>query len=117
MAVISREVRDAVRGNAVTGAEPNPVARFFGFVLFTVGVLMATLCGLCTVAFLVMSAVSPGGDGGMAAMSIFIGGIPTGIGVLLMLAGRSLLRSRRSVLPTPPPASPPPTPSGAEPDE
>jgi len=74
-------------------AEPtrDPGRTFFGYVLVAVGGLMTALCGLCTATFMV-AAVVPGGDTSFFVMALVIGGIPTGIGVALFVAGRAVLR-------------------------
>ncbi|MBW8813246.1 MAG: hypothetical protein JF588_07445 [Caulobacterales bacterium] len=93
----------------MTDLRPSPVQRFFAGLLMVVGALMAGLCGLCTAVFLVDSVVGGGGGelgggAGLAVMALFIGGIPTAIGVGLFVAGRSLARPARPVPPTDPAA-------------
>jgi len=72
---------------------PDPMRRFFGWLLFAVGLLMMTLCGLCTLVFMVSGLVSSGGQG-LAATAMFIGGIPTAMGLGLFVAGREFLKPR-----------------------
>jgi len=72
--------------------EPHdPTRRFFGWLLLLVGGLIATLCGLCTAVFFVAGLI-PHGDTSFTILSVFVGGIPTAIGVGLFVAGRALLR-------------------------
>jgi hypothetical protein len=66
----------------------DPVVTFFGVALLGVGVLMATLCGLCTLVMLAFSMSEPG----MAATSLIVGGVPFAIGLLLIWVGRQMLR-------------------------
>ncbi len=73
------------------GPANDPMRSFFGWLLLLVGGLMMTLCGLCTAVFFV-AGLMPHGDASFTAMSLFIGGIPTAIGVGLFIAGRSLTR-------------------------
>lgn len=68
---------------------PSPVRRFFGFALLSVGALIATLCGLCTGFFMVAGIVD---QREMFVMALVIGGIPTAIGVAMVVFGRRLLR-------------------------
>jgi len=85
-------------------AEPSardPVVTFFGVALLSVGVLMATLCGLCTGIGLVVSVASGKEGPSIAAMVLIVGGIPFGIGLLLAWVGRAMLRQGM-----PPPAAP-----------
>jgi hypothetical protein len=72
-----------------------PVQAFFGFLLVTIGLLMATLCGLCTGVFVISGLASNGGEYGglgLVATALVIGGLPTLLGVGLFFAGRRLLR-------------------------
>ena len=79
------------------------VARFFGGLLMTVGVLIGGLGGLCTLSFIGMMLVSMssanhssgvlGNTLASAMLSLFVGAFPMGIGAVLFLAGRSLWRS------------------------
>ena len=78
----------------MTVPEPKPtvepgVTRFIGAALMAIGGLIAGLCGLCTVGFLIAGVSSPGGDG-LIPLALVIGGIPTAIGVLLFVAGRGM---------------------------
>jgi hypothetical protein len=79
---------------------PNPLAQFFGVMLIIGGVLMAALCGLCTLVVIGISLSTPGdsegfGGGGMLGVALIIGGIPTVVGGLLVWAGIAVLRSGR----------------------
>jgi hypothetical protein len=64
--------------------------RFFGGLLVTVGVLMAGLAGLCTIAFLGMP--GGGGDQSMRALVLVLGGPPIVIGAAMAWAGVFLWR-------------------------
>lgn len=82
--------------------------RFLGGCLLAVGLLIATLCGACTLlfagAFLIGAGGSHGAQIGMVlwtlAIPLIIGGIPTAIGVALAVVGWRLLRPAK---PSPPP--------------
>jgi hypothetical protein len=71
------------------------VRRYFGSALLAGGVLIAGLCGLCTLVF--MGGALFGGEThpftptDMVIMASIIGGIPTVVGVVLALWGRALL--------------------------
>jgi len=81
----------------------SPVQKFFGGALMAVGGLIAALCGLCTlgvIGFGVFDTFGGGSSaddlvGGIVMVSI-IGGIPTGLGVLLFMWGRRLYAPRRA---------------------
>lgn len=81
----------------MTAPRSNPVLGFFGAMLIGVGALIAVLCGLCTGVFFIGGLFGGRGDmfGGVdiAIMSLFIGGIPTAIGVGLFYGGRAMLRA------------------------
>jgi hypothetical protein len=71
---------------------------FFGALLVIAGVLLALLCGLCTLAVIgaTVSAQALGGPhGGGAAipLALLIGGVPTVFGCLMVWAGIVLIRS------------------------
>ena len=79
---------------------PNPLAQFFGVMLIIGGVLIALLCGLCTLVVIGISLSAPRdpqgyGGGGMVGVALIIGGIPTVVGGLLVWAGIAVLRSGR----------------------
>jgi hypothetical protein len=78
----------------------NPVAQFFGVMLIIVGILIAALCGLCTLAVIGTSLSLPSdqqgyGGGGMIGVALIIGGIPTVVGGLMIWGGIAVLRSGR----------------------
>jgi hypothetical protein len=77
------------------------VRRLFGWLLIAIGGLIATLCGLCTLAFVFIgvasSAQSSGGGAGLVGLALIVGGIPIALGVGLIFLGRWLLRSGRAV--------------------
>jgi hypothetical protein len=85
--------------------ERDPLRTFFGVALVAVGAMIATLCGLCTGAFLISGLLQPGGQG-VAALAIPVGGIPTAVGLLLYWAGRKVLKPIPSIA-TPSDKSPP----------
>ena len=96
------------QGSSVSDPAPDPTRAFFGAALMAVGALIAGLCGLCTVGFLLVSLFSPGGSG-VAVLAIPIGGIPTGLGLLLFWGGKSLRKPRpQKEAPKPPPSAAPP---------
>jgi hypothetical protein len=66
----------------------------FGGILLAVGILVAGVTGLCSLAVLVMGGQG-GGDG--LFLVLLIGGVPFLIGLGLIFAGRALLRSARQV--------------------
>jgi hypothetical protein len=78
-------------------------AQFFGGLLILVGILIALLCGLCTVAVIGASVATPVSHGGqnwgggvMIPVALVFGGVPTGFGALMVWAGVALFRSRRT---------------------
>lgn len=73
----------------------DPVARLFGALLMTVGVLMMALCGLCSLAFIV-SVVGGGGSdvGGMLLLVLLVGGVPIAVGFGIFWLGRWLRRPK-----------------------
>ena len=73
--------------------------KFFGGLLMGIGILIATLSGLCSAWFLVMS-LSDSGGGEFSGPSMLgpiavIGGVPFLTGVGLFFWGRWLLRRAR----------------------
>jgi predicted benzoate:H+ symporter BenE len=87
-------------------AQPDPTKRFFGAALTAIGGLIFALCGLCTGVFLV-TGLMPHEDPSFAGIALFVGGIPTAIGFLVMRAGLRLYRGVKDG-PRPPPSAPPP---------
>lgn len=86
-------------------------AQFFGFLMICAGVLIAALCGLCTLAVIGVSLAAPAtqggqnyGGGAMIPVALLFGGVPTAFGALMVWAGVALMRSARK--PQPPPAPP-----------
>jgi hypothetical protein len=72
--------------------------KFFGGLLMALGILIATLTGLCSAWFLVMSLSSPNGEFSGPSMLPFIaviGGLPCLSGVGMFFWGRWLLRRAR----------------------
>ena len=65
-----------------------------GGLLLAVGILVAGVSGLCSLAFFVM-ALGDGGLGEILPMILVVGGLPFVIGLGLFFGGRSLLRSAR----------------------
>jgi hypothetical protein len=83
------------------------MAQFFGVMLIVVGLLLAALCGLCTLVVAGGSLAAPGdpqgyGGGGMVGIALLLGGVPTLLGLGMIFAGVMLLRSGRK----PPPDVP-----------
>jgi hypothetical protein len=83
--------------------------RFVGGCLLAVGLLIATLCGACTLLIagaVLVSAFSQSGQGQLAMIvpglivPAIIGGIPTAVGVALSVLGWRMVRRPR---PPPPP--------------
>jgi alkylhydroperoxidase/carboxymuconolactone decarboxylase family protein YurZ len=85
----------------MTMPEPSPsrIAQFFGVMLIVVGLLMALLCGLCTLVIVGISLSNTvsvqAASNGMIGVAVVIGGIPAVMGGLLVWAGVSVLRSGR----------------------
>ena len=82
--------------------------QFFGALLIVGGVLIAALCGLCTVVVIGASVSMPRdpqgyGGGGMIPVALIFGGVPMIFGGLMIWAGVALVRSGRK------PAQPPKT--------
>jgi hypothetical protein len=74
--------------------------QFFGVLLIAAGVLIAALCGLCTIAVIGVSVASPAtsggqnyGGGAMIPIAMLLGGVPTIFGCLMVWAGIALFRS------------------------
>jgi amino acid transporter len=89
----------------VSEDQRDPVVSFFGVALLGVGVLVATLSGLCTGIALIISLASGYEGLSIAGMALIVGGVPLLIGLALAWAGRAILRSQR-----PRPATPEDTP-------
>ena len=74
--------------------------RFFASLLMAVGGLIAILCGGCTAFFLgtaIFALFAAGGEGASTPLvpgltAIFVGGLPTALGVALFLWGRRMKR-------------------------
>ena len=82
--------------------------QFFGALLIIAGVLLALLCGLCTLAVIGVSVSAPAssgaqnyGGGAMIPVALLMGGVPTVFGCLMVWAGIVLVRSGRKPAPTP----------------
>ncbi|MEO7688703.1 MAG: hypothetical protein ABIS51_05405 [Sphingomonas sp.] len=75
------------------------MTKFFGGLLMAIGILIATLSGLCSAFFLVMTLGDTNGaqfgDAPMLLMIAVIGGLPFMSGVGLFFWGRWLLRLAR----------------------
>ena len=69
------------------GGAGDALAVFFGWLLVVVGVLIAGLGGLCTLALLTESSE--------ARMYAVLGVVPVGIGAAILLPGVLILRDRR----------------------
>jgi hypothetical protein len=75
---------------------------FFGALLILGGVLVAALCGLCTLVVIGVSVSAPSGNGpqdygggAMIPIALLLGGVPTVFGCLMIWAGIALIRSSR----------------------
>jgi hypothetical protein len=86
--------------------------QFFGLLLLIAGVLVALLCGLCTLVVIGVSLAAPVthgqnyGGGAMIPVALVFGGLPTAVGAGMIWAGVALIRAGRK-----PPSSPPTTPT------
>jgi hypothetical protein len=74
--------------------------QFFGALLLVGGVLVALLCGLCTLVVIGVSLTAPSdpqgyGGGGMVPIALLIGGLPTAFGALMIFGGVQLIRAGR----------------------
>jgi hypothetical protein len=85
---------------------------FFGALLIIAGVLLALLCGLCTLAVIGVTVSAPAssgsqnyGGGAMIPIALLLGGVPTVFGCLMVWAGIALIRSSRKAA-QPPPVKP-----------
>lgn len=73
---------------------------FFGALLILGGVLVAALCGLCTLVVIGVSVSAPSdpqgyGGGAMIPIALLLGGVPTVFGCLMIWAGIVLIRNSR----------------------
>jgi len=66
--------------------------KFFGGLLLAVGILIAGLSGLCSLASLISLASSGPGEFSSLGLVALFGGIPFLIGAALIWIGRALLR-------------------------
>ena len=83
----------------------------FGGLLLAAGVLIATLSGLCSLAFLANFISEKDGNlVDMLEVAAVFGGPPLAVGVGLMIGGRAILKKarRRSAIPSPREAEKPP---------
>jgi hypothetical protein len=85
--------------------------RFFGGLLVICGVLMALLCGLCTLAVIGVSLATPAthdaqnyGGGVMIPVALLFGGLPAAFGGLMIWAGVQVFRGAGKTPPAPPSA-------------
>ena len=85
--------------------------QFFGGLLILCGMLLALLCGLCTVVVIGASLTAPAthdpqnyGGGAMIPVALLFGGLPAAFGGLMVWAGVVVFRSGGK---TPPPPAPP----------
>jgi hypothetical protein len=81
---------------------------FFGALLILCGVLIAALCGLCTLVVIGVSVSAPAsggpqnyGGGAMIPIALLLGGAPTVFGCLMIWAGIALIRASRKSAPPP----------------
>ncbi len=100
---------------ADNGGGTGGARRFGGYLITAIGGLIFATSGLCTVSVIgstvINTVVSPNamGMGSVIGVAMLFGGIPMAIGLALVAAGRSLLRS------APPPAPPEQSPPGYSP--
>jgi len=75
-------------------AEParDPVVTFFGVALLGIGVLMATLSGICTGIALVYGMGGSAAGLSITGIALVVGGVPFAIGLVLAWVGRVMLR-------------------------
>ena len=80
--------------------------QFFGALLLIGGILVALLCGLCTIAVIGVSLAAPAthdaqnyGGGAMIPVALLLGGLPTAFGGLMIWAGVALIRAGRKAPP------------------
>ena len=66
--------------------------KFFGGVFLAIGILIAGLSGLCSLASLISLASSGPGEFSSLGLVAFFGGIPFAIGAGLIWLGRVLMR-------------------------
>ena len=76
----------------LTPAEPSPIRKLFGGLLLALGILIAALSGLCTLAGVVLFGAGGSGNAGNALLALIIGAPPLLIGAGLIWWGRYLLR-------------------------
>jgi hypothetical protein len=80
------------------------MGQFVGVMLIVLGVLMAALCGLCTVFVSLASLDMPRdpqgyGGGGMVGIALILGGVPALFGLVMVWAGIAVLRGSRKQAP------------------
>ncbi|MDR3512208.1 MAG: hypothetical protein P4L73_11280 [Caulobacteraceae bacterium] len=77
-------------------ADDHHVAKLFGAMLMVVGVLIMTLCGICSAGVLVMAifaATQSLGSGlGLLGTDLVVGGLPFGVGLVIFIVGKGLRR-------------------------
>ncbi|HVM99556.1 MAG TPA: hypothetical protein VMT68_05010 [Caulobacteraceae bacterium] len=76
------------------------MGQFIGVMLIAFGALIAGLCGLCTLVVAGVSLTAPHdpqgyGGGGMVAVALLLGGLPTLFGAAMIWAGIIVLRNAR----------------------
>ena len=94
--------RDEKTGRTVMADESQwAQKRFVGGCLVAAGGLIATVCGLCTAVFVIgpiwYAMTSSGGAYAwpLSVMGLVIGGIPTALGVALIVVGLGMFRRTR----------------------
>jgi hypothetical protein len=68
------------------------MARLVGGILQGVGILVATVSGLCTLGFLASFLFTPPGEDYVLGLVLMIGGIPFLVSICLIHIGRALVR-------------------------
>jgi hypothetical protein len=80
--------------------DPNPLAKFLGWLLMGVGALIALTTGACTAFFLTMPMLQGGGSAGVGevmgwvGLVLAVGGLPCLVGICLFFVGRAISRPR-----------------------
>jgi hypothetical protein len=77
--------------------QPSPVLKALGWMLTVLGGLWLALTGGCTLLFAgasVWSLITSHNDGGMLAVSLFVGAVCVAPGIVMFWGGRTILRAQ-----------------------